>query len=105
MANKLYVGNLSYAVTEQQVHNLFSEIGPVASVALITDRQTGQSKGFGFVEMQTSGDAQTAIERLHNREMDGRSLTVNQARPPRQQDSGGGNRSKGRDDRARRRSY
>jgi cold-inducible RNA-binding protein len=107
MAKKLYVGNLSYATSEDQLHGLFSEIGPVESAALIIDRQTGQSKGFAFIEMQSAADAQTAIDRLNNREVDGRSLTVNEAKPPRQQDAGGGNRSRGRDSRPqdRRRSY
>lgn len=106
MANKLYVGNLSYDTSEEQLHTLCSEIGPVASVALITDRQTGQSKGFAFIEMQNTADAQSVIERLNNREVDGRSLTVNEARP-RSQDFGDGNSSRGRDNRSpdRRRRY
>lgn len=95
MANKLYVGNLNYATSEDQLHKLFSEVGPVASVSLITDRQTGNSKGFAFVEMQNSADAQTAIEKLNNSEVDGRALTVNEARPPRERDFGGGGGSRG----------
>lgn len=95
MANKLYVGNLNYATSEDQLHKIFSEIGPVASVSLITDRQTGNSKGFAFVEMQNSADAQKAIEKLNNSEVDGRSLTVNEARPPRERDFGGGSRGFG----------
>jgi RNA recognition motif-containing protein len=95
MANKLYVGNLNYATSEDQLHKLFSEVGPVASVSLITDRQTGNSKGFAFVEMQNSADAQTAIEKLNNSEVDGRALTVNEARPPRDRDFGGGGGSRG----------
>jgi cold-inducible RNA-binding protein len=66
MNKKLYVGNLSYDTTEDELHKLFAEFGPVTSVALITDRQTGQSKGFGFVEMETDEAAQKAIERLNN---------------------------------------
>ena len=93
MTKKLYVGNLSYGTTEDQLHTLFSEIGPVASVAVITDRDTGQSKGFGFVEMETEAAAQEAIQKLNNREIGGRNLSVSEARPPRERsfgDSGGG---------------
>ena len=93
MTKKLYVGNLSYGTTEDQLHALFSEIGPVASVAVITDRDTGQSKGFGFVEMETEAAAQEAIQKLNNREVGGRNLSVSEARPPRERsfgDSGGG---------------
>jgi RNA recognition motif-containing protein len=90
MAKKLYVGNLSYNTTEDQLHTLFNEVGPVESVALITDRQTGQSKGFAFVEMQNNADAQKAIESLNNKEVDGRALTVNEARPPKPREFGGG---------------
>jgi cold-inducible RNA-binding protein len=92
MAKKLYVGNLSYNTTEDRLHALFSEIGPVESVALIMDRQTGRSKGFAFVEMQNTADAQQAIERMHNSEVDGRPLTVNEAQPPKPRtfDGGGG---------------
>src|SRR5215210_4122740 len=92
MTKKLYVGNLNYATTEDQLHTLFSEIGPVASVALITDRDSGQSKGFGFVEMETEAAAQEAIQKLNNREVSGRNITVSEARPPRERsfgDSGG----------------
>lgn len=93
MTKKLYVGNLSYGTTEDQLHTFFSEIGPVASVAIITDRDTGQSKGFGFVEMETEAAAQEAIQKLNNRELSGRSLNISEARPPRERsfgDSGGG---------------
>ncbi len=92
MTKKLYVGNLNYATTEDNLHTLFSEIGPVASVALITDRDSGQSKGFGFVEMETEAAAQEAIQKLNNREVSGRNITVSEARPPRERsfgDSGG----------------
>lgn len=97
MAKKLYVGNLSYNTTEAQLQTLFGEIGPVESVALIIDRQTGRSKGFGFVEMQNAADAQKAIERMHNREVDGRPLTVNEAQPPKPRsfDGGGGGGGRG----------
>ena len=88
MTKKLYVGNLSYGTTEDQLHALFSEIGPVASVAVITDRDTGQSKGFGFVEMETEAAAQEAIQKLNNREVGGRNLSVSEARPPRERSFG-----------------
>ncbi|MEZ4636597.1 MAG: RNA-binding protein [Caldilineaceae bacterium] len=102
MAKKLYVGNLSYNTTEDQLRTMFGEIGPIESVSLIMDRDTGRSKGFAFVEMQNVADTQKAIERMNNREVDGRSLTVNEAKPPQQRSFGGGgyggdNRSRGRD--------
>lgn len=95
MNKKLYVGNLSYATTEAELRQLFAEVGPVASVAIITDRDTGQSKGFGFVEMETSEAAQQAIERLNNYEVNQRNLTVNEARPPRESSFGGGGGGRG----------
>ncbi len=87
MESKLYVGNLSYNVTEQQLRDLFSQAGTVKDVALITDRDTMRSKGFGFVEMTTQAEAQKAIELLNGKELDGRALTVNMARP--KEDRGG----------------
>ncbi len=90
MAKKLFVGNLSYATTEEQLRTLFAEIGPVASVALITDRATGQPRGFGFVEMETDEAARDAISRLNERELNGRNITVSEARPPRERTFGGG---------------
>ena len=93
MNKKLYVGNLSYATTEEDLRTMFAEVGPVASVALITDRMTGQSKGFGFVEMETSQAAQQAIERFNNSTIDQRKLTVNEARPREASVSGGGRSS------------
>ncbi|HLF24797.1 MAG TPA: RNA-binding protein [Anaerolineae bacterium] len=90
MAKKLFVGNLSYATTEEQLRTLFSEVGPVVSVALITDRQTGQARGFGFVEMETEQAARDAIQKLNNREVNERSITVSEARPPRERSFGGG---------------
>jgi RNA recognition motif-containing protein len=90
MNKKLYVGNLSYATTEDELRTLFAEVGPVASVALITDRQTGQSKGFGFVEMETTEGAQEAIEQLNNSRVNERALTVNEARPRESSPFGGG---------------
>jgi len=89
MAKKLYVGNLSYSTTEEQVRELFSQAGEVDSVALITDRDTGRAKGFGFVEMATEEGAQEAIRRFNGFTLDSRALTVNEARP-REERSGGG---------------
>ena len=78
---KIYVGNLNYDTTEEAIRTLFSEFGQVESVALITDRQTGRPRGFGFVEMADEGEARKAIEELNGRDVDGRPLTVNEARP------------------------
>ena len=90
MNKKLYVGNLSYSTTEEELRNLFSEVGSIVSVTIITDRMSGRSKGFGFVEMETEEAAQEAIERLNNYELNQRALTVNEARPPRERSGGGG---------------
>ncbi|MHB0859079.1 MAG: RNA recognition motif domain-containing protein [Anaerolineae bacterium] len=81
MSKKLYAGNLSYGTTEEELRTLFSEVGLVTSVAIIIDRETGRSKGFGFVEMATEEDAQAAIQRLHNRELGQRNITITEARP------------------------
>ncbi|MBI5668724.1 MAG: RNA-binding protein [Chloroflexi bacterium] len=89
MAKKLYVGNLSYDTNETQIRELFAQVGEVESVALITDRDTGRPKGFGFVEMSTNEQAQEAIKRFNGHMIDGRNLTVNEARP-REERSGGG---------------
>ena len=80
MSKKIYVGNLSYQTTEGDLTNLFEQIGPVDSVNVITDRDTGRSKGFAFVEM-SSDDAEKAIGQLNGSEVNGRTLTVNEARP------------------------
>ena len=77
----IYVGNLSYGVTEGQLQALFEDFGAVESVNLIKDRDSGRSKGFGFVEMSKQADAEDAIKNLNGRAVDGRSLTVNIARP------------------------
>lgn len=90
MTKKLYVGNLSYNSMEDDVRDLFAEVGDVVSVTIITDRDTGRSKGFGFVEMDSENTAQDAIARLNGRELDGRTLTVSEARPPREHSGGGG---------------
>jgi RNA recognition motif-containing protein len=96
MAKKLYVGNLSYDTTQEQIQTLFSEIGEVAEITLITDRDTGRPKGFGFVEMATEEAAQEAIKRLNGHVVDNRALTVNEARP--REERGGGFGGGGRRD-------
>ncbi|MBX3084131.1 MAG: RNA-binding protein [Anaerolineae bacterium] len=97
MAKKLYVGNLAYSTTEEQVRDLFSQAGEVDSVALITDRETGRAKGFGFVEMNTEEGSQEAIKRFNGYTLDNRTLTVNEARPREERSGGfgGGNRREG----------
>ena len=95
MAKKLYVGNLSYTVTEEQVRELFAQAGEVDSVSLITDRETGRAKGFGFVEMNTEEGSQEAIRRFNGYTLDNRNLTVNEARPREERSGGGGFRSGG----------
>jgi cold-inducible RNA-binding protein len=90
MGIKLYVGNLSYEMTEEQLNTLFSEAGEVTSAKIITDRHTGQPRGFGFVEMETKLDGQKAISMLNGRSVDGRPLAVNEARPPQKGSFGGG---------------
>ena len=89
MGKKLYVGNLAYSTTEDELRSLFGGVGQVESVALITDRETGRAKGFGFVEMGTEEAAQDAIQRLNNSELGGRNITVAEARPPANRDGGG----------------
>ncbi|CAI4029723.1 putative RNA-binding protein RbpA [Nitrospira tepida] len=93
MGSKLYVGGLPYAATETELTTLFASHGTVESARVITDKFTGQSRGFGFVEMATSEEARTAMTALNGTQMDGRSLTVNEAKPqePRSGDSGRGN--------------
>ncbi|MDQ1283915.1 MAG: hypothetical protein QG620_263 [Patescibacteria group bacterium] len=81
MAQKLYVGNLSYNVTEDALNEYFSQAGAVQSAVIINDKMSGRSKGFGFVEMANDDDAQKAIEMFNGKEYEGRSLTVNEARP------------------------
>ena len=90
MSKRIYVGNLSYQTTENDLNNLFGQVGDVESVNIITDRDTGRSKGFGFVEMGNE-DAEKAIAQLNGTELNGRSITVNEARP-REDRGGGGNR-------------
>ncbi len=89
---KLYVGNLPYSVTDSDLQNMFEPHGTVQSAQVIMDRDTGRSKGFGFVEMDSGEQAQAAITALNGREVDGRALTVNEARPREDRGGQGGNR-------------
>lgn len=95
MGSKIYVGGLPYSTTEQQLNDLFAAHGTVESARVITDKFTGQSRGFGFVEMSTAEEAKTAISALNGTQLDGRTLTVNEARPQEPR-SGGGNFGGGR---------
>lgn len=95
MESKLYVGNLSYNISEGDLQRLFAQAGEVKEAALIMDRATRQSKGFGFVEMASEADAQKAIEMFNEYELDGRKLIVNIARPREERSGGGGFRSGG----------
>ena len=90
MGMKLYVGNLSYDTTNESLEELFAEFGSVRSAQVIQDRDTGRSKGFGFVEMADESSAQAAIDGLHDRDHDGRKLTVNEAKPREDRSFGGG---------------
>lgn len=90
MGKKLYAGNLSYGVDNASLEQLFAEFGEVASAEVIMDRSTGQSKGFGFVEMSSEEQAQAAIEGLSGREHEGRALNVSEARPRASRPGGGG---------------
>jgi len=90
MATKLYVGNLSYDTTEEQIRTLFAQAGEIAEITLITDRDTGRPKGFGFVQMTTEEGAQEAIKRFNGHMLDSRALTVNEARPREERSGGGG---------------
>ena len=95
MSTKLYVGNLSYEMTEEQLQTLFSEAGEVSSAKIITDRQTGQPRGFGFVEMETKLEGQKAISMINGRTVEGRPLAVNEARPQQKGGFGGGGGGRG----------
>jgi RNA recognition motif-containing protein len=87
MSVKLYVGNLPFSITEQELEGIFSQLGPVESASVITDRDTGRSRGFAFVEMSTREAAEAAISQLNGYQLDGRALVVNEARP--REDRGG----------------
>ena len=97
MTKKIFVGNLSFQTSENDLSDLFAQVGPVQSVSIITDRMTGRSKGFGFIEME-SEQAEQAIARFNGAEISGRKLTVNEAKPMvrRDNDSGGGARRRDR---------
>ena len=95
MAMKLYVGNLAYSMTDSDLQNLFEQYGAVQSAQVIMDRDTGRSKGFGFVEMGTTEEGQAAIQALNDQEVNGRKLTVNEARPREERGGGGGGRGRG----------
>ena len=90
MASKLYVGGLAYSVTEKELEELFAAHGTVVSTAVIKDRDSGQSKGFGFVEMTNDAEAEKAISELNGTELNGRALTINEARPKTERSGGGG---------------
>jgi len=113
MEAKLYVGNLPYNTVDADLQNLFSEVGTVKSAQVIKDRESGRSKGFGFVEMSSSDEANTAITKFHGKDFNGRPLTVNLARPREERAGGGGGfrgsggrrQGGGGGDRERRRDY
>ncbi len=101
---KLFVGNLAFSTTEDELRDTFSEIGAVVSAKIITDRETGKPRGFGFVEMTSEEDGQAAIERFHQSSLGGRTINVNVAKPQtaRSGGGGGGNYNRGRGDRGSR---
>ncbi len=90
MSTKLYVGNLSFNTSNEDLQELFGQAGTVETVNIVEDRDTGRSRGFGFVEMSSKEEGQAAIEQLNGKEIDGRSLTVNEARPREERSGGGG---------------
>ena len=90
MSTKLYVGNLSFNTSSQDLETMFAEAGTVQSANIVEDRDTGRSRGFGFVEMSSKEEAQTAISTLDGKEVDGRSLKVNEAKPRENRSGGGG---------------
>jgi len=102
MPSKLYVGNLAYSVSNADLEELFAQAGQVQSVAIITDKFSGQSKGFGFVEMATPAEASKAIQQLNDTELKGRNIKVNEAKP-RESSFGGNSRGGGGGDRGRNR--
>ena len=95
MGNKLYVGNLSYNVTSESLEQLFAPHGTVQSAQVVMDKFSGQSKGFGFVEMGSDQEAQAAINALNGQQNDGRALTVNEAKPRENRGGGGGGGGRG----------
>jgi RNA recognition motif-containing protein len=99
MSTKLYVGNLSYNVTENDLQDLFAEYGTVTEVNLMLDRSSGKSRGFAFVTMETKEAAEAATAALNGKDLDGRNLTVNQARPREERPPRSGGYGRGRDPR------
>ena len=95
MAMKLYVGNLPYGMSDSELEQVFAEFGTVQSAQVIMDRDTGRSRGFGFVEMSTSDEGHAAINALHDKEVGGRKLTVNEAKPREDRGGGGGRGGRG----------
>ena len=95
MGRKLFVGNLSFNTDERRLEELFATVGPVDTVNIVRDQMTGRARGFAFVEMQSEADAQTAIQKLNDTELDGRKLAVNEARPKPTGGGGGGGRPGG----------
>ena len=95
MSNKLYVGNLSFRVTSEDLQEYFAAAGAVESANVVFDRETGRSRGFGFVEMASESDANAAIAQFNGQEYDGRNMVVNEARPREDSRGGGGGRSRG----------
>ena len=90
MSSKLYVGNLSFNTTENDLQDLFATVGPVQEALIMQDRMTMKSRGFGFVTMSESADGQKAIDQFNGKQIEGRALTVNEARPREERSSGGG---------------
>ena len=107
MSKKLYVGNLAYNTTEDQLRELFAQAGAVESTTVISDKFSGRSRGFGFVEMTNDNEATAAIEKFNGQDLDGRKIVVNEARPKEDRGGGGGGRGfgGGRDRRPRRDNY
>ncbi len=96
MGKKLYVGNLNYRVTDSELEQMFQAHGTVQSAQVVMDRDTGRSRGFGFVEMASDAEAQAAIDAMNGKEIDGRTLTVNEAKPKTEGGRGGGGGGGGR---------
>ncbi|OGY86893.1 MAG: RNA-binding protein [Candidatus Kerfeldbacteria bacterium RIFOXYA2_FULL_38_24] len=86
MSKKLYVGGIPYSTTEDELKELFSQVGTAESATIIMDKMSGRSRGFGFVEMSTEEEAQAAIDKFHGQDYNGRTLTVNEARPPKKRE-------------------
>jgi cold-inducible RNA-binding protein len=95
LARKLYVGGLSFDTTDESLRAFFEQVGKVDSASVVTDRFSGRSRGFGFVEMATAAEARKAIAELTGKTLDGRTVTVDEARPPQQRGGGGGRRPGG----------